>query len=157
MLTLCTLCSLAEWEHLVILILTLPFHTECDALVKRKKSSDYRTQSSILAIWSLKSLGGTLVAISNGWSPICSCQNFRFGHHWHFHGHWNLGPQERENLRRIYKMREEVNPKNNIYGIEGGKGVRESIQRDRRKWGVIGVSVAPGEENFKNKECREGD
>lgn len=46
--------------------MTLPFYTECDALVKRKRSSDYRTESSILAMLSLKSLGGTLVAISNG-------------------------------------------------------------------------------------------
>lgn len=39
---------------------------------------------------------------------------------------------KRENLRRIYKMRE-VSPRNNIYGIEGGKGIRESIPGDRRK------------------------
>lgn len=51
----------------------------------------------------------------------------------------------------------EVNPKNNIYGIEGGKSVSESIKGDRRKRGMTGVSVAPAEENFKNTECREGD
>lgn len=48
---------------------------------------------------------------------------------------WSLKPwasRERESEKNLQK-REEVNPKKNIYGIEGGKGVRESIQGDRRK------------------------
>lgn len=56
-------------------------HRVYNALVKRKGSSGYRIESSVLDVLGLKSLKGMLVAISNGLSAIHQCPRFRFVHY----------------------------------------------------------------------------